>query len=263
MTRKQFQGDSTRRFTDRVENYVKYRPDYPAEVVPYLAETIGFTPQMVLADIGSGTGKLTQLFLDNGNPVYGVEPNDAMRAAAEKLLSSYPNFTSTNGTAEATTLPDNSVDLITAGQAFHWFKPQPTALEFRRILRPGGYVLLIWNERDTTTSPFMAAYEQTLTELAIDYRQYEHKNSGAMEIDEFLPAVGIQTMQQASFVNYQNFDFTGFKGRTLSSSYSPLPGHPKYEAFITGLQQLFDQQQQAGRVQFKYETRLYFGQSLH
>ena len=135
----------TQRFTSRVDNYRKYRPGYPPEIIPYLVENAWLTPQSVIADIGAGTGLLTQLFLEHGNQVYAVEPNQAMRAAADELLVGYAHYHSVDASAENTSLPDYSVDMITAAQAFHWFDHEKTKLEFQRVLKPGGMVVLIWN----------------------------------------------------------------------------------------------------------------------
>ena len=150
-------SDSTRRFSSRVDNYVKYRPSYPPEVVELLAAECGLTPGALVADIGAGTGLLAELFLQNGYRVLGVEPNREMRQAGERLLGDYPHFTSIDGTAEVTTLADKSVDIITAGQAFHWFDREKARAEFARILRPGGWVALVWNERRVDATPFLAA----------------------------------------------------------------------------------------------------------
>jgi ubiquinone/menaquinone biosynthesis C-methylase UbiE len=150
-------ADPTRRFSSKVENYIKYRPDYPPAIIGALEAKCQLTPEAVIADIGSGTGKLTRLFLENGNPVFGVEPNQAMRQAGERLLQNYPRFTSIDGTAEATTLASTSIDFVTVGQALHWFKRDQTRLEFARILKPQGWVVLVWNSRQTDSTPFLAA----------------------------------------------------------------------------------------------------------
>ena len=153
---------SEQRFSDRVENYVRYRPSYPQEIIPLLQRETGLIPQHVIADVGSGTGISAELFLRAGSVVHAVEPNREMRAAAERLLAHFPNFHSVDGTAQATTLPDHGVDFIVAAQAFHWFNTPETRAEFSRILKPGGHIVLIWNERRLDSTPFLQAFEQLL-----------------------------------------------------------------------------------------------------
>src|SRR4051812_34197437 len=146
--------DSTTRFSSRVNAYMRTRPDYPAEILDTLKQDCGLTESSVIADIGSGTGILSRMFLSNGNTVYGVEPNREMREAGEKLLSpAYPQYQSIAATAETTSLPNASVDFVTAGQAFHWFDRGKCRVEFARILRPHGWVALVWNERLTDSTP--------------------------------------------------------------------------------------------------------------
>lgn len=245
--------DSTKRFSDRVDNYVRYRPDYPTAVLDLLRDTCGLRGTAVIADIGSGTGILSELFLKNGNLVYGIEPNDEMRAAAEKLLSRYDNFRSINGTAEATILPDDSVDFVTAGQAFHWFKPEPARIEFQRILKPGGWVALVWNTRNEQ-SAFMTGYEALLNQYAIGYQETKQTHSHE-EIPRFFggePAI-------KEFPNEQIFDWEGLLGRVMSSSYAPLDGHPNHAPLVEGLRRLFDAFAENGRIHFQYQTRVYYG----
>ena len=177
--------DPTRRFSSRVDNYIKYRPGYPSAVIDTLASECGLTEQLIVADVGSGTGILSELFLKHGNPVFGVEPNREMREAGERRLKQYPNFTSVNGTAEATTLPDRSMDFITAGQAFHWFDRIQTRKEFTRILKGGGWVALIWNDRHIDTSPFLCAYEELLHRYGTDCEALTHRNVDAAAIAAF------------------------------------------------------------------------------
>ncbi|HEX2269365.1 MAG TPA: class I SAM-dependent methyltransferase, partial [Pyrinomonadaceae bacterium] len=166
---------SVERFTSRVENYARYRPGYPTEIVDLLKTACDLTPASVVADIGSGTGKLSEIFLANGNVVIGVEPNAAMREVAEKIFNDEPLFRSVDGSAEATTLADSSVDMVVAGQAFHWFDHERARVEFARILRPGGWVVLLWNDRRVGSTPFLAAYEQLLQTYGTDYRAVDHK----------------------------------------------------------------------------------------
>jgi SAM-dependent methyltransferase len=248
--------DSTKRFSSRVENYVKYRPGYPQAVLDLLREKCGLTGASVVADVGSGTGILTEMFLKNGNPVFGVEPNPDMRAAAERLLSRYSNFTSISGTAEASTLKNGSVNFITASQAFHWFDREKARLEFQRILKPGGWVALIWNDR-SMTSPFSKTYDEILKTYGTDYEDVNHRHTDAKVIGPFFGSNGCQ---QASFPSGQVFDFEGLKGRLLSSSYAPEAGHPRHEPMLKALCALFDEYQTGGKVTFEYHTVVYYGQ---
>lgn len=248
--------ESTKRFSSRVENYVKYRPRYPQAVIEILREECGLTPEWRVADIGSGTGFSTELFLANGNPTYGVEPNGPMREAAESLLKPYPRFTSIDGTAEETTLPDSCVELVVAGQAFHWFDREKCRQEFRRILRPGGWVALMWNERRKGV-PFLDEYEQMLKEHAPEYPVADHTKTDDEIIGEFFSPAGFRSRTSEY---EQVFDFEGLKGRLLSVSYAPEPGHPNHEPMIAELKRIFDEYQSDGRVRFEYDTRVYVGQ---
>ena len=247
--------DPTQRFSDRVANYIKYRPPYPAAIIPYLEAQIGFSAKMVVADVGSGTGILTELFLRNGNAVYAVEPNGPMRTAAVELLSAYEYFTSVDGSAEETNLHDASVGLVVAGQAFHWFDPPKARKEFSRILGAGGKIVLIWNSR-RLDRPFMQGYEQILHRFADNYGGVSEHNI----LDEHIEAFFLpQPVTLHTLNNVQTFDFEGLKGRALSSSYSPAPGTPMHAAFIEQMQRLFDDHQKDGTIRIEYITRVYCG----
>ena len=250
--------DPTKRFSSRVENYVKYRPSYPQAVIQTLQQECELTPTSVVADIGSGTGILTKLLLEHGNPVFAVEPNQEMQEAAQQLLSGYANFTPINGTAEATTLTSQSIDLIVAGQAFHWFEPVATRAEFARILRPQGWVALIWNARRIQGTAFMRDYEALLHQYSSEYKEVGHQRA---EMDDGAIAAffGQAGCKIVSLPNSQHFDAAGLQGRLLSSSYSPEPGHPDYAPMLDALHKLFDQHQIDGRVSFEYETKIYLG----
>jgi len=248
--------DPTQRFSDRVEDYIRYRPDYPPVIVDLLEQQCGLAQYAVVTDIGAGTGKLAELFLRHGNPVFGVEPNQAMRLAAESLLQGYPNFTSLAGRSEDIPLANASVDFIIAGQAYHWFDPEPTRLEFVRILKPGGWVILAWNERDAS-APFLADYEQMLGSLLPDYATVTHKR---LDDNILQTQLGLASFHKATFSFKQTFDFASLQGRTLSSSYSPQPGQPGHDALIVALAELFERYQQNGVLDFDYVTNLYYGQ---
>ncbi|MEP7157723.1 MAG: class I SAM-dependent methyltransferase, partial [Betaproteobacteria bacterium] len=169
-------NNSTTRFSSRVHDYIKYRPHYPVEIIDLLADKCGLTPESVIADIGSGTGILTRIFLENGNPVVGVEPNREMREAGEHYLAEFARFTSLDGTSEATRLPPKSVDFILAGQAFHWFDRVIARAEFQRVLNDDGWTVLLWNDRRVDSTPFLRDYEALLQEFGTDYNEINHKN---------------------------------------------------------------------------------------
>ncbi len=248
--------DPTKRFSNRVEDYIKYRPSYPPDVIGLLEVECGLTPASVIADVGSGTGILSELFLKHGNRVFGVEPNREMRAAGDKLLAKYSNFSSIDGAAEATTMVNTSVDFITAGQAFHWFDRQRSRAEFERILKPGGWVVLIWNGFRVETSPLNNAYQQLVLEYGTDYQEVRREIIGCDVESFYTPGV----CQIARFEFQQPFDFEGLKGRLLSSSYAPEPDHPHYQPMLGKLREIFDANQKDGKIIFHYETELYYGQ---
>jgi SAM-dependent methyltransferase len=249
-------SDSTTRFSSRVDAYIRYRPGYPREIIPLLECECGLTADAVVADIGSGTGILSELFLKNGNRVYGVEPNRGMREAGERLLAAYPGFVSVAGRAESTTLADASVDLVTAGQAFHWFDRPVTRREFARILKPGGRVVLVWNVRRKETTPFLRAYERLLLSYSVDYELVDHDNVTDAVIAEFFRP---NTVAMRSFETRQVFDYAGLEGRLLSSSYVPEADHPNHAPMLAELRAIFSAHQEDGAVRLDYDTKVYFG----
>ena len=247
-------SQSVERFSSRVENYVKYRPGYPSEILNLLKTECGLTVESTIADLGSGTGKLADVFLRHGYSVIGVEPNAGMRAAAEQILGVYSNFTSLNGTAESTTLPNSSIDLITAGQAFHWFDQRLTRLEATRILKASGWVALIWNDRKLDTTPFLRDYESLLLKYGSDYQEVRHDKAEERIADFLGPAIVTLKL----FPNDQVFDLDGLRGRVLSSSYTPDAKHPNFSPMVRELEQIFDKHQRNGRVVFDYDTKVYY-----
>jgi ubiquinone/menaquinone biosynthesis C-methylase UbiE len=247
--------DPTQRFSSRVENYARYRPDYPAAVLEPLKQECGLTSEAIIADVASGTGIFTRMLLENGNHVYGVEPNAEMRKAGERFLSGYPRFSSVEGTAEATTLADHSVDFVTAAQAAHWFDRAKARREFVRILRPGGWTVLLWNERRTDSTPFLREYEQLLLTYGRDYQEVRHGRT-TQDIEAFFAPSPFQVRR---FDHRQVFDHAGLEGRLLSSSYTPQPEDRTYESMLRELQRVFEAHKVDGRVSFEYETQVYFG----
>jgi SAM-dependent methyltransferase len=252
----QHKFNSTTRFSDRVDNYINYRPHYPIDIIKFLTENGMLDIHSVVADIGSGTGISCEPFLENGNVVIGVEPNTEMREAAERLLAKYEKFRSVSGSAEATGLEKESVDLVVAGQAFHWFDAVKSRVEFERILKPGGSCALIWNDRRTESTPFLAEYEKLLQDHGTDYKAVNHKNIDDAILDGFF---GKGNWKEKAFPNYQHFDHEGLKGRLLSSSYAPAPGHPRHEPMLKALGELFEKHQREGKVSIDYDTRLFYG----
>ena len=247
--------DPIERFSNRVADYARYRPDYPGGVLEILRREIGLTQATILADVGSGTGIATAVFLRHGNMVYAVEPNREMRTVAEQRLRAFPGFHSVEGRAEATALPDASVDCVLAAQAFHWFDPARARIEFRRILRPDGWVVLLWNRRLRESTPFLRAYETLLETHALDYAQVRHERiDDAALACFFAPGFRRHTLPHA-----QVLDFESLKGRLLSSSYVPLPGHPAHAPMLATLRRIFGEHQQDGQVRLDYETVIYHG----
>ena len=250
MSNRKYVIEPKKRFSSRVENYIKYRPSYPLEIIEFLKGKKILAEDSVIADIGSGTGILTRLFLDNGNQAYGIEPNKDMRKAAEKFLQKYTNFTSLDGSAESTGLEENCIDLITAGQAFHWFDVKKSKREFKRILKPNGNIALIWNNRGKAGGGFNSSYENFILKYGVDYREVR-KNE--RNVDLFF------NFQKEIFYNFQELDFTSFKGRVLSSSYIPLANIPIFPKMILELEDLFNKNQRNGFIRIEYDTEIYLG----
>jgi SAM-dependent methyltransferase len=245
----------TARFSDRVENYVRYRPGYPPEVIELLRTECGLQPSHFVADIASGTGLFTRLLLENGNSVFAVEPNLEMREMGMLELERYDRLVSVAGTAEETTLRSGSVDFVTAAQAAHWFDLPRARAEFARILRPEGCCVLIWNERRTDTTPFLRDYEELLLTYGTDYKEVRHERTTAVIHEFFAPAHHKERVFDLS----QEFDYEGAAGRLLSSSYAPLEGHPNYGPMMQELQRIFRAHAVGGKIIFEYNTRVFYG----
>jgi SAM-dependent methyltransferase len=248
--------NSTQRFSSRVADYIRFRPGYPAELIAFLHKTCAVPAQAKVADIGAGTGISSKLLLDAGHPVIAVEPNDAMRRAADEWLSSYPGYSSIAAPAERTTLPDASVDLVVAAQAFHWFDRNPARREFARILRPGGLVALFWNIRLLDGSDFLRGYEMLLRTYGVDYSAVAERYSDDADMQDWF---GPGLRHIGHFHYAQRLDFDSLRGRLLSSSYVPQAGHPDYEPMLEALKSLFDATARQDHVDFEYDTRIYVG----
>ena len=248
---------NTQRFSDRVDAYVRARPGYPPALLAFLHEHLRLVPADPVADVGAGTGLLTELFVAAGHPTFAVEPNGPMRAAAIARLGSHAHFHAINGTAEATTLPDHSVALVTAAQAFHWFDVEKARTEFARILRPNGAVAIIWNERRRTPGNFTGPYQDLVDRHKVDRASSTRQTVTDDSLIRFFAPAGFRT---ATFDNPQHLDRPGVLARLASSSYMPLPPDPRHATVMADAAELFDRFQRDGTVTIDHETRVYYGQ---
>lgn len=250
-------ANPTERFTGRVESYRRYRPGYPAEVVETLRRECGLTSASSVADVAAGTGLLTEVFLAAGFAVTAVEPNEEMRAACATLEQEYPQLRCVAGTAEATGLPNASIDLITVAQAMHWFDLDRTRAEFARILKPGGWCAVLYNNRRPGGDPFHEGYERLLQEFGIDYMAVKGQHMGRKRLAAFFAP---SPMQSAVFENAQSFDYAGLEGRILSSSYMSQPGQPRFAEMQAAAGRLFAETQRDGAVTMVHDCVVCWGQ---
>lgn len=247
-------GRFTDRFSRKAEVYSKYRPSYPTKILEILGIEIGFTSDKIVADIGSGTGILSKIFLDNGNFVYGIEPNNQMRSFAEKNLACFRKFVSLNRLAERTGLPDSSVDLVTAGQALHWFDRDLARTEFARILKKKtGCVMIIYNERKKKDAT-MDDYDSLVDRHAA--------KSETPDVDsEYLTNFfAHKDYKEFTVPNEQALDYDGLVGRATSASYLPSKGEPGFDVLEKDVTELFNRYAQNGKITLRYETIIFLGQ---
>lgn len=245
----------TERFSSRVQDYVRYRPSYPRQVIDVLQQKCGLTSDHVVADVASGTGLFTRLLLENGNQVFGIEPNPDMRRAGEDYLSAYPKFRSIGAPAEATTLPDCDIDIITCAQAAHWLKRELAIREFQRILKPGGWVVILFNDRLVKGDAFADDYEKIVIKYGTDYTAVQRLGKIFEGHEFFAP----YKCEKRTLPNHQDFNYEALEGRLLSSSYAPQRGDPGHEPMLKELGQIFDKHQREGIVRMQYDTNIYFG----
>ena len=248
--------DPTARFTDRVDDYVRHRPDYPLALMAWLRDDLGIDRRWRVADIGAGTGISTRMWADAGHAVVGVEPNAAMRRAAQAAFAHRADIAWTDGSAERTGLPDRSVDLVSAAQAFHWFDAAAARAEWSRILRPGGLAVVFWNTRIAAGNAFLEGYERLLRAFGTDYECVADRHPDDEAMRRWF---GHGLRGQARFAHGQRLDFEGLRGRLSSSSYAPAPGHPRHEPMLAALHDLFDAHALEGRVTIDYATRVFAG----
>ncbi len=248
--------DPTGRFSNRVDDYRKYRPSYPPEAIAFILRACGLKRGSKVADLGSGTGIFAKLLLELGLEVFGIEPNREMRLAAEDFLAEFSGFQSIEGRAEATRLADSLVDVITAAQAFHWFELEAARSEFARILKPDGAVAVVWNARKNDATAFLRDYEEMLLEYGVDYQNVLHRDLGLRQMEEFFGHTDICFRE---FEYHQYLDLEGFKGRVFSSSYTPTPDHPNYRAMLDRIHEIFALHNVEGKIDFEYDTQVYCG----
>jgi hypothetical protein len=246
--------DSTQRFSDRVEAYLAGRPRYPAALVAHLKAAGALPPAAIVADVGVGTGLSAEPFLAAGHRVLGVEPNAPMRAAGEEYLARYAGYSARDGTAEATGLPDASVDLVIAGQAFHWFDAAAFRAEAQRILRAARWAALIWNDRDITGSAFLEGYEALMLDYGADYRAIRYRHLGTDAIATFF---GDRAPQPVEFAHARRLDWEALAALARSASYLPAPGAPRHDALMADLRALYEHAAVAGTIEMRYVCRVH------
>lgn len=248
---------STQRFSNRVVDYVRYRPDYPPAMLRWLQREFGIDASWRVADVGAGTGISAKMFLDAGNRVIAVEPNADMRNAAERWLGGNERFRAVDGRADATGLADAGVDLVSVAQAFHWFDPEAARREFHRILRPHGLAAIYWNSRRLTGTPFLEGYEAMLQRYGTDYVDVAERYADDAQMRAWF---GNGWRGSARFEHLKPMDFDGLRGRLMSSSYAPKSGHPGHAPMLQALRELFDACATDGHVSFDYDTRIFVGE---
>lgn len=246
-------------FTGRADYYVRSRPSYPNAVMKILRENHGFTSDLIVADIGCGPGILSRIFLQNGNEVFCIDPNEEMLSSAKRLLSEFGKVKFLRTFAEKTGLDNNSVNVISAGQAFHWFTPEETRNEFKRILKPPGLMILLWNDRTDRPGSYNAEYERIVKKYSPEYHR-----SGSLALD----SKAIQDFYGSGFTSYelrnsQSLDFDGTLGRYLSASYAIGSNNSDYETLLRELEEAFESYQVNGKVAIEYKTRIYVGSVLN
>lgn len=249
--------DATERFTDRVESYRLHRPRYPIEIVDRLQRECNLQPDASVVDIAAGTGLLAEIFLAHGHATVAIEPNREMRQTCATLTARFPVLECREGTAENTGLPSQSADLITVGQALHWFDLPSARAEFVRILRPGGWCAVVYNERHMGGDPFHEGYEEILQEFGIDYEMVRHRYLQEERLAGFF---GHGNMRQSTFLNEQRLDREALTGRILSSSYMPQPDHPRYPTMLGEIETLFARCAEDGHVRMEYDCIVSYGQ---
>jgi len=247
--------ENTGRFTGKSDVYRSARPGYPEELSKELQSLCSISENTRIADLGSGTGIFSKLLLDLGAEVIGIEPNSDMRLVAERDFAAIERFRSVDGSAEITNLPRDSVDMVAAAQAFHWFDIDRTILEIKRITKSEPVVALVWNQRDTSDA-FQSAYDEKLRSIIPEYEHVVHTRIVERQIETlFLP----ESFGYREWGHSQVFDLEGFQNRMTSSSYVPSNADPIRVQLDREMLGLFQEFQQKGTVDFRYATKLYVG----
>jgi len=249
------QRDSIQRFSQRAENYDKFRPSYPHALLQFLHAAIPITPELMIADIAAGTGIFTEQITAWGNQVYVVEPNRSMRQMAHRRLAACGQCTFLDGTAESTGLLEDSVDLFVSAQAFHWFDLVKTRAEFERVGRNSPHVAIVWNLRNTK-SAFEMGYEDFIRTYATDYLKVSQRKMDTLEVRSFFaPSSSLYRV----FGHIDWLTQEQLVGRTLSYSFLPDETSPVLPEMLAALTALFQTHQRDGKVRLSYKTRLFVG----
>ena len=246
---------NTEKFDNKGAVYAKARPGYPAALFSYLRENGNLCKDIVVADIGAGTGIFTAQLASFAKTVYAVEPNGDMRREAEVRYADFPNVISVSGTAEQTSLPKSSVDLITVAQAFHWFDRDSFRAECLRILKPRGKVFLVWNDRDVSSEVIRANF-------AVNQRfcpGFKGSSNGINFSPEGFSDFFSGDFNFLTFENSLSYNLDAFLSRNLSSSYAPAKDEPSYTPYCEAIKEVFFKYQKDGIVQYPYITRCYLG----
>lgn len=245
------------RFTGRVDSYRRFRPSYPREILDFLRRNCGLTSESKVVDVAAGTGLFSELFLENGNSVIAVEPNDEMRAVCQERQALFPRFTVLNGTAETTGVPSGSADFITVAQAMHWFDLTKSREEFARVLRPNGWCVVAYNERRMGGDTFHDGFEEILIDFGADYHKVQRTHLGEEQLHAFFAP---HPLRRRILPNAQLLDLDALVGRIVSSSYMPISGQPRYTEMRQAIEQLFHENQRDGQVHLEYNCAISYGQ---
>jgi ubiquinone/menaquinone biosynthesis C-methylase UbiE len=246
----------TERFSGRVQAYLAYRPRFPREIVPFLREHGALRSGAVIADVGAGTGMLAEIFLEAGHRVLAVEPNVEMLEACRVLAAQHPALEVVEGSAEATTLPDASVDLIAVGRAMHWFDWPRAHREFQRILKPGGWVLVATNGHRDSGAPVSNRLSEILRKWRTDSAEADTRRDFSDRLQEFLDT---SSWQRTTLHHAMTVDFATLLGYAESLTAIPRPGERGYDGMVAELRAVFEEYQRDGMLVTPLACQLFLG----